>query len=308
MKRRIGMFASLVLAGLAAASQLAAQQAAPAPAAGAKKAMFWKASSAGNVVYLLGSIHLGSKDMYPLPTEIEEAFERSAALLVEIDLNHLDMQKMQAMVLQTGMYAGDDSLWDHVSKETRRRLEEFCDQYGFPAAAIAKMKPWAVSAMMSTIPLMKNGMEIGLGIDKYFLDKADQSKKRVVEIESVEGQMKMVSGITAEMLEKSLASPANQDPQEFAKRIEETWITGDTGQMEKIVREGMSSGSDEFDARMLRDRNLHMADVAEQFLRGKEPVFVVVGAGHMVGADGVVKLLQKRGYSVEQVALAGLSK
>ena len=46
-----------------------------------------------------------------------------------------------------------------------------------------------------------------------------------------------------------------------------------------------------------------MADVAEQFLKGKEQAFLVVGAAHMVGKDGVVSLLQKRGYKVEQVAL-----
>ena len=59
---------------------------------------------------------------------------------------------------------------------------------------------------------MKNGMELGLGIDKYFLDKAEKAKKRVVEIESAEEQMKLVSGITAEMLEKSVAASAEQDP------------------------------------------------------------------------------------------------
>ena len=165
MKRRIAMLAPLVLAGLAAASQLLAQ---PDPAA--KKAMFWKVASPDNVTYLLGSIHLGSKDMYPLAKEIEEAFERSAALLVEIDINHVDMQKMQGLVLQTGMYPGDDTLWNHISQEARQQLEAFCEKYGFPAMALAKMKPWAVSMMVSTIPLMKNGMEMGLGIDKYFLD------------------------------------------------------------------------------------------------------------------------------------------
>ena len=90
--RRIAMFGSLVLAGLAAAAQLVAQGAAAAPApAPAKKAMFWKVSSADNVAWLLGSIHLGSKSMYPLPKEIEDAFERSTALLVEIDINHVDL-------------------------------------------------------------------------------------------------------------------------------------------------------------------------------------------------------------------------
>ena len=306
MKRRMAIFASLVLAGWMAAPRLVAQPAAAAPAAPAKKALFWKVSSATNTTYLLGSIHLGSKEMYPLPMEIEEAFERSAALLVEIDINHVDTQKMQGLVLQTGMYAGDDTLWDHIGKEARQRLEEFCEKYGVPAMAMAKMKPWVVATMMATLPLMKNGMEMGLGIDKYFLDKADKARKRVVEIESAEAQMKLIAGITGEMLEKSLAASANRDPQEFAKRIEEAWISGDAGQMEKIVREQTSSDPVEFDKAMLQDRSLHMADVAEQFLKGKEPAFVVVGAGHMVGPDGVVKLLEKRGYKVEQVAIGPL--
>jgi uncharacterized protein YbaP (TraB family) len=301
----MAMFASLVLAGMLAVSQLAAQDAAAAPAAPAKKAFFWKVSSAANVTYLLGSIHLGSKDMYPLPKEIEEAFEGSAVLLVEIDINHLDMQKMQGLVVQTGIYAGDDTLWNHVTKEARQRLEDFCGKYGFPAMAIARMKPWAVAMMVSTLPLMKSGMEVGLGIDKYCLDKADKAKKRVLEIESAEGQMKLISGYTGEMLEKLLAASANENPQEYAKRIEVAWISGDPGQLEKIIREQTASDPVEFDKAMLQDRNLHMADVAEQFLKGKEPAFVVVGAGHMVGPDGVVKLLEKRGYKVEQVAIGG---
>jgi uncharacterized protein YbaP (TraB family) len=52
-----------------------------------------------------------------------------------------------------------------------------------------------------------------------------------------------------------------------------------------------------------RDRNPHMADVAEQFLNGKEQAFVVVGAGSLVGKDGVVSILRTRGYKVEQVSL-----
>ena len=154
-------FGSLVLAGLAAAAQLVAQGAAAAPApAPAKKAMFWKVSSGDNVAWLLGSIHLGSKSMYPLPKEMEDAFERSTALLVEIDINRVDLRKMQMMVFQTGLYGGDETLWDHVSPETRQRLEAFCEKYGFPAVAMSKMKPWAAAMMVSTLPLMKSGMEM----------------------------------------------------------------------------------------------------------------------------------------------------
>ena len=301
--RRMVVFGSLVLAGLAAGAQLAAQGAATAPAsAPAKKAMFWRVSSGEKVAWLLGSIHLGSKGMYPLPKEMEDAFERSTALLVEIDINHVDLGKMQMLVFQTGLYGGGETLWDHVSAETRQRLEAFCEKYGLPAMAISKMKPWAAAMMISTIPLMKSGMEMSLGIDKHFLDKAEKAAKRVVEIESADEQMKLVSGITAEMLEKSVAASAKQDPEEYGKRLQQTWISGDTGQMEKIMRE-QTSDAVEFAKAMVEDRNQHMADVAEKFLKGKEQAFVVVGAGHMVGPGGMVRLLEKRGYKVEQVAI-----
>ena len=47
------------------------------------QAKLWKFTSAGNSVYLLGSIHAGSPDMYPLPKPVEDAFAASSVLLVE---------------------------------------------------------------------------------------------------------------------------------------------------------------------------------------------------------------------------------
>ena len=297
---------SLVLAGLVLVAPVAAQAPAaarPAAPAAAKKALFWKASSGDNVVYLLGSIHLGSKEMYPLADEVEEAFERSTALIVEVDINRVDQQGMQAMILSKGLYGGDDSLWNHVSPETREGLEKFCEKYGFPAVAMAKFRPWMAALMVTTLPLTKSGMEAGLGIDKYFLDKAVQTKKKVVEAESAEWQIKLLSGFPAELLEKFVVSALEEGGLDKVKKIQELWMSGDAAGLDAMIHE-KSSTPEEITRGMLEDRNPHMADVAEQYLKGKETGFMVVGAAHMVGAEGVVKLLEKRGYKVEQVALA----
>ena len=298
MKRRAARGAPLLLAGLVAAAQLVAQDAAVSPAPAAKRSMFWKVSSGERVAYLLGSIHFGSKDMYPLPKEIEDAFDRSAVLLVEADLNHLDLQKMKALA----EYASDDTLWNHVSKQVRQRLEEFCGKYGFRPAAIARLKPWVVAVMVSTIPKARSGREAGLGIDKYFLDRAEKTGKRVVEIESAESLTRL-SGITGKMLEKSLAASAGQDAEESGKRTEQIWMSGDADLLDRTLREAMSKDPIEVIEANLEERNPHMADVVEQFLKGQEQAFVVVGTGHMVGQIGLVKLLEKRGYQVEQVAI-----
>jgi len=300
----------LALAGLVLAAPMAAQAPAAAPPATpapAKKALFWKASTDGSVVYLLGSIHLGSKDMYPLAKEVEDAFERSAALIVEVDINRVDQQGMQAMILSKGLYGGDDSLWNHVSPETRQALEKFCEKYGFPAAAMAKFRPWMAAITVATLPLTKSGMEAGLGIDKYFLDKAVQVKKKVVEAESAEWQIKLLSGFPDEVQEKYMASALEEGGVEKVKRLQDVWMSGDAAGLDALIHE-KSSTPDAITRGMLEDRNPHMADVAEQHLKGKEIAFMVVGAAHMVGAEGVVKLLEKRGYKVEQVALAAQAR
>ena len=289
--------ASPLLTGLVAAAQVVAQDAIVSPAQ-AKRSMFWKVSSGEHVAYLLGSIHFGSKDMYPLPKEMEDAFDRSEVLLVEADLNHLDLQKMKALA----EYAGDDTLWNHVSKRVRLRLEEFCGKYGLRATAMARLKPWVVAVMVSTIPKARSGREAGLGIDKYFLDRADKAKKRVVEIESAESLTRL-SRITGKMLEKSLAASASQDNEESGKRTEEIWMSGDADLLDRTLREAMSKDPIEVVEANLEERNPHMADVVEQFLKGQEQAFVVVGTGHMVGQVGLVKLLEKRGYQAEQVAI-----
>lgn len=305
MRKSPNRLSALLIACLAGLPYAAAQTAA-APAAATKKAMFWKVTSGTpaetNVVYLLGSIHLGSKDMYPLPKEIEDAFDSSAALLVEVDIRHLDMQKMQAMILQKGMYPGDDLLWNHVSPETRKSVEAFCAKFGMPSEALAKMRPWVVSLTAAMIPIMKMGMDPSLGIDHYFLGKAD--KKRVVEIESADWQINLISGFSDDLQEKMLISATEEaaEMQESIKRLRASWASGDMEKMDSQIRES-SRTPEEISKKLLADRNPHMADVAEQFLKGKEQAFMVVGAAHMVGKDGVVSILQKRGYKVEQVAL-----
>jgi uncharacterized protein len=290
-------FLGVLLASCVTLPYVAAQ---PAPAA--RKAMFWKVTSASSVTYLLGSIHLGSKDMYPLPKEIEDAFESSTALIVEADIRHTDMQKTQTMVLAKGMYPSDDNLWNHVSPATRKSVEEFCKKFELPGEALARMKPWVVAVTLATVPMIKNGMDPSLGIDNYFLEKA--GKKRIVEIESAEWQLNLLSSFTDEQQEQFLRAATEEGTElvSVMKRLQDAWTKGDADGMDALVRE-TSRTPEAITRQLLTDRNPHMADVAEQFLKGKEQAFLVVGAAHMVGKEGLVALLQKRGYKVEQVSL-----
>jgi uncharacterized protein len=302
MRKQRRLLSALLLACLVTLPRLVAQDG-PAPA---KKALLWKATSGNNSLYLLGSIHVGSKDMYPLAKEIENAYAASKTLIVEVDLNKVDMQKLTMLMMSKGMYQGDDSLWNHVSPETRKKVEAFCEKYQLPVAGFARMKPWVVAITAATIPAMKAGMDPNLGVDKYFLDKAANSdpKKDVKEIESAEWQLDLLSGFSDELQAKFLDAAIDQANKsiEHAKQIQEIWLSGDAGRLEAAMKE--DSGPPEITKALLQDRNPHMADVAEQYLKGKDQAFFVVGAAHLVGKDGVVAALEKRGYKVQQVPLA----
>ncbi|HWC98139.1 MAG TPA: TraB/GumN family protein [Candidatus Sulfopaludibacter sp.] len=302
MRKQQRLLAALLLACLVTLPRLSAQDA---PAA-AKKALLWKATSGNNSLYLLGSIHVGSTDMYPLPKEIEGAFAAAKTLIVEVDLNKLDMQKMTALMLSKGMYPGDDTLWAHVSPEIRAKVESFCDKYQLPSAALSKMKPWVVAITAATLPMLKAGMDPNLGIDKYFLDKAAQAdtKKNVVEIESAEWQLNLLSSFSDDIQAKFLDSSIDQANKsiEHGKEIQAIWLSGDADRLAAALKE--DSGPPEITKVLLTDRNPHMADVAEQYLKAKDQAFLVVGAAHLVGKDGVIADLQKRGYKLQQVTLA----
>lgn len=263
--------------------------------------LIWKASSPHSTIYLLGSIHVASSDMYPLPRHIEEAFRRSSVLVVEVDLNKIDQTKFQPLLMAKGMYPFNDSLWNHISPETKTLVTRFCDDNGLPSEAFGRVKPWLATVMASMLPMHTSGMSPELGIDKHFLNLA-RNAMRVEQLETAEGQLRLLADIPESRQEKYLAATLKSAAltQKLVQEFKGAWMTGDANRLDTLVS-GAWDGAAELQKSMFADRNPHMADVAEQCLKNNQRCFVVVGAGHLVGREGVVRLLQDRGFKVEQL-------
>ena len=87
------------------------------------------------------------------------------------------------------------------------------------------------------------------------------------------------------------------------KVLLEAWNSGDIKGVEKIMTQSVTE-----DSRfapiyevLIYDRNKSMASKIEDFLKTEETYFVIVGAGHLVGERGIVEILKRKGYSVEQM-------
>lgn len=284
-------------------AQMEAQQAAPAQPK-PRRFLMWKATSPTTSVYLVGSIHVGDSGMYPLPKEVEAAFNASKVLAVEINLKTIDQSKAIGLLQQYGMYSEGDSLTKHLSPETAATLNDFCTTHNVPRAGMEQLKPWLVAVTISAMSWQKAGEDPTLGVDMHFLDERLPTQ-RVDELEGSEFQYSILANATEEEQQALLLTTLKDSDKDkdALKRLQAAYISGDPDALQKIMDEESDMGTKSLSKKILDDRNVVMATKIEEYLKGKDPVFVVVGAAHIVGDKGVAKMLRNKGYKVEQVTL-----
>ncbi|HEY4676920.1 MAG TPA: TraB/GumN family protein [Candidatus Angelobacter sp.] len=301
LKRRHIHVVLIVLLTFLAAAQ--AQQAAPAQPK-PRRFLMWKAASPTTTVYLVGSIHVGDSSMYPLPKEVESAFAAAKVLAVEINIKNADQAKMIGLIQKYGLYTGDDSLTRHLSKETQTALDDYCARHNVPRQGMEQLKPWVVAVTIAAMAWQQAGEDPSLGIDMHFLDES-KPPQRIDELETMESQLSIFAEATEEEQQSMLASTLKQGDhiKDIIKRTQAAYVAGDPEALQKVMDEQDDVGSKSLEKKLLDDRNAVMITKIEEYLKGKEPIFVVVGAAHIIGDKGIAKQLRDKGYKVDQVVL-----
>jgi uncharacterized protein len=301
LKRRRFITAVVVLLAFLGIAQ--AQQAAPAQPK-PRRFLMWKATSPTTTVYLVGSIHLGDSSMYPLPKEVESAFAAAKVLAVEINIQKSDQAKTMGLVQKYGMYSGDDSLTKHLSKETLAALEDYCTRHNVPRAGMEQLKPWVVAISIAAMAWQQAGEDPNLGIDLHFL-KENKPPQRIDELESLESQLAIFAEATEEEQQRMLASILKQGDKakDMITRAQAAYVAGDADALQKVMDEQDDVGSKSLEKKLLDDRNVTMTGKMDEYLKGKETIFVVVGAAHIIGDKGIARQLRDKGYKVDQVTL-----
>jgi hypothetical protein len=268
--------------------------------------LMWKVSAGNKSAYLLGSVHLGDQSFYPLPAVIENAFAASSLLIVEVDTRKLNPLAMQQMMAASGTYPLGDDLSKHIAPETLAKLNVVLTTYGIPPALFARYRPWMAGLTVSMLPMIKAGLNPNQGIDMYFLNKAGD--KPVEQLEDAAWQIQLLASVPERDSDKYLLSSIHQaeHAQETWTKLAKYWSEGAADKIDELTNaEELNDDADEksLSRRLREDRNPRMADRLEKCLHSSESCFMIVGAAHAVGKEGIVKLLQARGYRVEQAVV-----
>ncbi len=257
-------------------------------------------ASADDVLYLGGTVHLLRRSDYPLPDQYNQAYEAADVLYFETDINALTDMSMQARLMQALTYQDGRTLRTVLNEEAYDALEAHMAEAGLPLAMMQTFKPGLIVSTLSVMEFQKLGFT-PQGIDMYFHTRAIGDGKPVGQLESVQDQIDLLAGMgdgyESEFILYSLA-----DFERAADTIEDmvaTWRSGDLSRMQSLfVDEMQAQAPDVYDA-MLVQRNHNWMPTIESLFGQEQTALVLVGAAHLVGEDGLIALLEQRGYSVE---------
>ena len=263
----------------------------------------WKVSKDGNHVYLGGTFHMLAKTDYPLPEAFEKAYKVSSTLLFETNIEALQspkyqMQLMNAMTLQDG-----STIKDKLSPETFAKLQAFFNERNLPAASFNYLTPTGVALTIAVMEYQRLGMNPESGVDPYYSNKAKKDGKTLEQLNTPEEQISFIAtlgkGQENEMILQTLS-----DIEKLSTMLDDLKLAWRTGNLTKLNKDYLAPIQNEFpDAykALFVDRNNAWLPKIMRLLDDKEVEFVLVGAVHMAGEEGLIEQLKKSGCKIEQL-------
>ncbi|MEM0955729.1 MAG: TraB/GumN family protein [Pseudomonadota bacterium] len=260
--------------------------------------LFWEVELPAAQVYLLGSMHLASADVYPLRAGIMQAWEASDRLVVELDISGPRALDIQAAMLARGRYPQGQRLSDELKPETWQALRQRLADNGLPPEVMQALRPGLVVTTLSAMEMMKLGLDPERGIDRYFLQLAHESKP-ILELETLEQQLDVVLDTADPELLVTQTLDQLGELESIMASLVDSWKRGDASALNRLVLEEPLETHPEYadlQKRMFDDRNQTMTERLMELQASGGTLFVVVGAGHLVGDKGIIALLRQRGF------------
>ena len=265
-----------------------------------RAACVWKVTSAaGNVLFLAGSIHALQSTDYPLPSAYNRAFDASERLVCEVDPKAL--VESSKGLLKAGEYPKGDSLKNHVDPRTYDYLRRVFKLLNVPESKFARYRPWFLSLVLQAPAL--HGMSETLGVEEFLLRRARANSKPVSGLESAREHADVFLGLTDHQSEAMLLMmflPTQRRRGSTGDEIARAWRRGDADTDTRIMLDEFRNFPSLAD-RFLTDRNRKWIPKIEAYLQSGKTYFVVAGAAHMGGPNGIIALLRDRGYHIEEL-------
>jgi uncharacterized protein YbaP (TraB family) len=260
----------------------------------------WSLKGKTNTVYLLGSVHF-LKESEKLPAVVDQAYNDSQVLVMEIDMDDLDPAETQQIALELGMLPAGQTLEQQLGKPTYSRLSTRAQEVGIDPMLLNRFKPWFAAMTLVQLQLVKMGLAPTAGIEQRFTTRAVADKKPIHGLETLREQLGMLAGLPDRQQREFLLYSID-DADRMGQEIDQllsAWRTGDSKALAALLAEGFEQYPDLYRP-LTTDRNRRWLGQVEALLEDRENYLVIVGTLHLVGKDSLIELLEGRGHKVVQ--------
>ncbi len=260
--------------------------------------LLWEISKPGmNSSYLFGTVHSEDPGVLQLAPPVKQAFDRSDPVILEI---MMDMDAMiyssMAMLLTDGR-----TLSDLIGAALFEKTAQAIQNRGIPEIVLERMKPWAAAVTLSMPP-----PETGMMLDLLLFQQAQEAGKKLHVLETIQEQLGVFDSMPeSDQIRLLRDAVDNQDKidrmnAEIVALYKRRDLAGMLALNERYMKEGDPGVSRDLEQRLIIDRNRLMAERMQPYLKAGS-AFVAVGALHLPGDQGLLNLLDRRGYTVKPV-------
>ena len=267
-----------------------------------QKSLLWEISGNGLIKpsYLYGTIHMICKDDATLGDSLIAAIQRSDRVYFEVDMDNL-MEMLSA--LKDFKMRNDTTLADLLSKEDYEKVKVYMESKGgpLPFSKLETYKPMLASSL-----LMESGIgcEESVAMEQLIMEEAKKSKKRIEGLETMSYQASIFDSIPYKLQAEQLLKYVNDDgsKSQADKQFEEMIEAYKAQDIEKLGEfvQTEDGGLGNYEDILIYNRNRNWVEKLKKIMPDKS-LTIAVGAGHLAGEKGLIKLLRKAGYTVKPV-------
>lgn len=294
IRHLLAAFAALALAGCATGA--AEPEFPPGPA-------LFVARDANSTMYLFGTLHIRRPNTAWGGARAQAGLAETQEIWTELEISPETDAQTQSLALRYGMAESGRPLSSYFSAEEYARINAAGQRFGVPPQMLEVMRPWIVGVSFSVLPMTEAGYDPAAGADRAIDAYGDAHGKTMRSFETAEAQIRMLAGMSDDV-QRQMVMEAVAEVEKGSGEMDEmatAWEAGDLATLERLVVTEMRDEYPEVYQMLLVERNDAWLETLSHELEGSGVDFVAVGAAHMLGPDGLVAQLRRRGYTVERV-------
>lgn len=261
----------------------------------------WKVSDDDSSVWLFGSIHLLPPGTEWRTEMFETLIDEADRVYFETDLGPAAQPQIIALTMEHGFARDGRLLNQRISDKLMGKVRTAADKFEVPVPTLLAMQPWMAATTISISALVQAGYDPNAGVDTALQQEIPVARQGF--LETAAQQIGFIAGGSEAdqivMLEATLAEAERLVT--MIDDMKDAWIGGTPETLADLFLAEMGAYGDGFMDRLIVDRNRNWVEQIEVMLAENEAAFLVVGAGHLVGENSVVKLLENQGFSSERI-------